>query len=125
VLQKKRLVFGDKHMAQVVAAASRAHGSGGAAASTGAGGTEEADGSVGGGDSASGTPADGDEDAPSGTSCAASLRCDALMIRKWVHTMSRLDAVRPAALRRRTRHLQQKCCFSSRCCTLRSIQPPA
>ena len=75
VLQKKRLVFGDKHMARVVAAASRAHGSGGGmTASTGAGGTEEADGSVGGGDSASGTPFDGDDDAPSGTSRAPSLR---------------------------------------------------
>ena len=34
-------MFGDKHMARVVAAASRAHGSGGTAASTGGGGTEE------------------------------------------------------------------------------------
>jgi len=40
VLQKKRLVFGDKHMARVVAAASRAHGSGGMATSTGGAGTE-------------------------------------------------------------------------------------
>ena len=40
VLQKKRLVFGDKHMARIVAAASRAHGSGGVATSTGGAGTE-------------------------------------------------------------------------------------